>query len=285
MDYANPQALVTTDWLADNLDNPEVGVIDASWFLPTIPRDARAEYELRHIPGAVRFDIDDIRDKDSDLPHMLPDPETFAARVGGLGLGNDMRIVVYDTSGGYSAAARVWWMFRIFGHHDVALLDGGLRRWDKEGRPTEGGLPTPPRRPFEADFTRSLVRGADQLLANLDGHHEQVVDARSAPRFAGLEPEPRPSRKLGHIPGSLNLPFGALMDPDNEFVMRPAADLADILEKAGVDTGRPIVASCGSGVTAAVIAFALFLLGHEAVPVYDGSWVEWGNRDDTPVES
>lgn len=285
MEYANPEALVETDRLAESLGDPGIGVVDASWFLPTVRRDAGAEYQLRHIPGAVRFDIDDIKNSDTDLPHMLPSPEKFAAKVGRLGLGDGMRIVVYDALGGYSAAARVWWMFRVFGHHDVALLNGGLERWLKEGRPTEAGLPAPAERTFTATMNRSLVRSAEELLANLESRYEQVIDARSPQRFAGQEPEPRPSKKFGHIPGSFNVPFPRLMDPDNDSVMLPATEIAAVFEDAGIDIDRPAATTCGSGVTAALVSFGLYLLGHETVPVYDGSWVEWGNRDDTPVET
>ena len=284
MEYTNPYALVETAWLAENLNNPKVGVIDASWHMPGSGRDAGAEYEESHIPGAVRFDIDDICDSDSDLPHMMPSPEKFAAMVGQLGLGDGMRIVVYDSNGGCCAAARVWWMFRVFGHRDVAILNGGTARWIKEGRPTETEVPTPPERAFTANMDRSLVRGAEELLVNLESRYEQVIDARSPQRFDGTAEEPRPCLKRGHIPGSINVPFGLLVDSENDFVMRSASDIAGIFNDAGIVIGKPVSVSCGSGVTAAMVVFGLDLIGHEGAAVYDGSWVEWGNRDDTPVE-
>ena len=280
MDYVNPDALVSTEELAGLLG--DVRVVDATYMLPNMAGSGFDAYEDRHIPGAVFFDIDAIRDDGTDLPHMLPGPEKFSSMVGALGLGGKDRIVVYDSHGGYLAAARVWWMFRAFGHDNVAVLDGGLPAWMKEGRPIDDEVPEPPARRFTASPNPDLVRGVDQMLENLDSNREHVVDARSAPRFAGLEPEPRPAGKLGHIPGSMNMPITDLMDPGNGFVMRPAGDLARAFER--LDPERPVVASCGSGVTAAVIAFGAHLMGLKDVAVYDGSWAEWGNRDDTPVE-
>ena len=247
-------------------------------------RDAAAEFAQCHIPGAVFFDIDAIADRNTDLPHMLPDAATFSREVGCLGIGNGTHVVVYDLHGGCAAAARLWWTLRAFGHERVAVLDGGLPKWQREGRPTETGTPTPEEARFEAKTNPAMVRGADDLLANIASRAFQVIDARSAGRFAGAEPEPRPAKKAGHIPGSVNQPFNALMDP-KAGVVRPADEVAAAFERAGVDRTRPIVTTCGSGVTAAFLSFGLYLIGVENAAVYDGSWAEWGNRDDTPVET
>ena len=284
MEFANPDALASTDWLAGHLAAPDVRVVDATWHLPSANRDARAEYLERHIAGAVYFDIDDICDGETDLPHMLPSPEKFSSRVRKLGLGDGNRIVVYDSNGGFSAAARVWWMFRVFGHGDVAVLDGGLRKWDAEGRPTEDREPVPTPRHFTGLMNHVLVRDLDHVRRNVDSRRHQVVDARTAERFDGSADEPRPTKRRGHVPGSLNLPYAALMDPDNHFAIRPANEIEAAFDAAGADLEKPVVATCGSGVTAAVITLGLYLIGHTDGAVYDGSWAEWGNREDTPVE-
>ena len=283
MSYTNPEALVSTDWLAAHLNAPDVRIVDATWYMPQLEKNARAEYEICHIPGAVYFDIDDIADTDSDLPHMLPSSEKFSSRVRKLGLGDRNRIVVYSTAGGYSAAARVWWMFRVFGHEDVSVLDGGLKKWLAEERPVEDIVPQMRDRHFSARTNHFLVRNVDQLIRNVDTGKEQVIDARAADRFAGTGIEPRPCRKKGHIPGSVNVPFHAFLDTDNHHTFKPAEDIARIIDEAGVDTSRQLVTSCGSGVTAAVLSLGLYLLGHKDVAVYDGSWSEWGDHYDTPV--
>jgi thiosulfate/3-mercaptopyruvate sulfurtransferase len=283
MSYANPDALVSTAWLAEHLAAPDVHVVDASWYLPAMNRDPKAEYAEAHIPGAVYFDIDEIADTDNPLPHMLPSPEKFSSRVRKLGLGDGVRIVVYDGMGLFSAA-RVWWMFRYFGHEDVAVLDGGLPKWQAEGRPVESLSPMPRDRHFTARVNGLLVRDFDQVKANIGSGREQVLDARSAGRYAGSEPEPRAGLRGGRIPGSLNLPFNELVDPETG-TMKPADALRQAYEAAGVDFNRPVITSCGSGVTASALTLGLYLLGHRDVSVYDGSWSEWGGRDDAPIET
>ena len=282
MPYANPKSLVSTAALAEQLGEPNLAIVDATYFLPAQGRNARAEYEQKHIPGAVFFDIDAIADKANPLPHMLPDPATFAAAVGALGIGNDSRVIVYDAHGMMSAA-RAWWSFRVFGHDDVAVLDGGLPKWVAEGRPVESGVVRPAVRSFSARFDPSQVRDKAAIRANIRDRREQVVDARAAGRFSGREPEVWPGRRPGHIPGSLNVPFTDLLDPQSKTFL-PAEAIAERFRAAGTDLARPVVTSCGSGVTAAVLAFALHLIGHRPVALYDGSWAEWGLPGDTPVE-
>ena len=283
MSYANPDALVSTEWLAEHLSAPDVHVVDASWYLPAMNRDPKAEYGEAHIPGAVYFDIDEIADTNNPLPHMLPSPEKFSSRVRKLGLGDGVRIVIYDGMGLFSAA-RVWWMFRYFGHDDVAVLDGGLPKWRAEGRPLESLDPMPRDRHFTARVNGLLLREFDQVKANVGSSREQVLDARSAGRFTGAEPEPRAGLKSGRIPGSLNLPFNELVDA-NTGTMKPADALRQAYEAAGIDFNRPVITSCGSGVTASALTLGLYLLGHRDVSVYDGSWSEWGGREDAPIET
>jgi thiosulfate/3-mercaptopyruvate sulfurtransferase len=273
--------VVTTEWLSKHLGEPDLRIVDGTWHMPQLGRDARAEFAATHLPGAVFFDIDAIADRGTTLPHMLPSPEEFGAAVGALGIGSGDRVVVYDVRGVVSAA-RVWWTFRAFGHDAVAVLDGGLKKWRAEGRPVESGLPSPARRTFTARRRAELVRDLDAMRANLGSRSAQVLDARSAGRFAGTEPEPRAGLRGGHIPGSLNLPYETLYRPDG--TLKPPDELAAAVHTAGVDLGRPIVTTCGSGVTASVLALALHLLGRRDVAVYDGSWSEWGGRADTPVD-
>ncbi|MTJ81423.1 MAG: sulfurtransferase [Telmatospirillum sp.] len=275
-------ALVSTAWLEAHLSAPDVRVVDASWFFPTSGRDGRAEFDREHIPGAVHFDINAIADTGSPLPHMVPDAGTFSARVGELGLGDGHRIVTYDRAGAMGAS-RVWWMFRLFGHEDVSVLDGGLVKWLREGRPVTD-MPTPPRpRVFTPFPNAGLIRDKSAMQANLDRRDWQVVDARSALRFKGQGAEPWPHVKVGHIPGSHNMPWEDLIDPATN-TLRSADAIRDRARAAGLDLGAPIVASCGSGVSACVLALALFVAGNPAVAVYDGSWAEWGLADDTPAE-
>lgn len=279
--YANPDALVSTEWLAKHLDAPDVRVVDASFYLAPENRDPRREYRDAHIPGAVFFDIDEICDTDSDLPHMMPSPEKFSSRVRRLGLGDGNRIVVYD-GWGIRSAPRVWWMFRAFGHGDVAVLDGGLPKWRAEGRPLSDIPPVPRERHFTARLNTTMVRQYGQMLRNIEGKREQVLDARSAGRFKGAAPEPRPGLKGGHIPGSLSLPYTDLLDEDSR-TMLPADELQAVIDDAGFAAGQPVITTCGSGVTATVITLALHLLGHRELSVYDGSWTEWATRDGSPI--
>jgi thiosulfate/3-mercaptopyruvate sulfurtransferase len=281
--YAHPEALVSTEWLARHLQAPDLRVVDATWHMPGQGRNARAEYEARHIPGAVFFDIDEIADEASKLPHMLPSPEKFSARMRKLGLGDGNRIVVYDAHGMMSAA-RVWWSFRVMGNKDVAVLDGGLPKWLAEGRPVEDTPPPPRERHFSARLNHTLVKDKSAVARNLKNRRFQLLDARSAGRFQGTEAEPWPGRRSGHVPGSRNLPYTELLDPTHKTFL-PADALAAKFETAGVDLKKPVVTSCGSGVTAAILALGLHLIGHEDVAVYDGSWAEWGLPGDTPVET
>jgi thiosulfate/3-mercaptopyruvate sulfurtransferase len=251
--------------------------------MPQTGKTGRAQYEAAHIPGAVFFDVDEIADTNSALPHMLPSPEKFSSRVRRLGLGSGNRIIVYDAEGMASAATRVWWMFRYFGHKDISVLDGGLFKWKREGRPVDDMPPIPRERHFMPRVDTTLLRDLSQITANLRSGREQVADARSAGRFAGTEPEPRPSVRTGHIPGSRSLPWTELVDPESR-TMLPADKLRRRFADAGLDLGKGIVSSCGSGVTACMIAFGLHLIGHQDFSVYDGSWAEWGNHPDTPVE-
>jgi len=282
MPYANPDALVSTEWLAAHLSAPDLRVIDATWYHPRTGKKARPDYDAGHIPGAVYFDIDDIADTSRSLPHMLPDATKFASRVRHLGRGNGNRMVVYDRAGGGAAAARVWWTFHVFGHTDIALLDGGWAKWVAEGRPVEDMPPTPRERHFAARVNQTLVRDKAQMLANLATDKEQVIDARPRDRFAGKADEPWPHIKVGHIPGSFNLPWGDLLDPKAQTFL-PAETLAARFASAGLDPAKPVIASCGSGVTASVLAFGLHLVGWRDVAVYDGSWAEWGLHTELPA--
>lgn len=272
--------LVTTAWLADHLGDADLRIVDASWFLPAEGRNGRAEYAERHIPGAVFFDIDAIADLSTDLPHMLPTPEAFADAVGALGLSRDGVIVAYD-SWGVRAAARVWWALRVMGFDNVRVLDGGLKVWLAEGQAVEAGVISAPRVQVEPMFRPELVRDVETVKALLASGEAQLLDARGAARFRGEAPEPRAGLRGGHMPGALNTPFDSLIEPDGR--MKSAEETQDIFEASGLNLTKPIVTTCGSGVTASVLALGLARLGRWDVPVYDGSWTEWGGRTDTPV--
>jgi thiosulfate/3-mercaptopyruvate sulfurtransferase len=283
MPYADPDALVSTEFLAAHLDDPAIRIVDGSFKMPGVTPTAAEDYAKQHIPGAIFFDINAVADHTNTLPHMLPRPEQFAADMERLGIGDDQRVIVYDSTG-LMSAARVWWMLRVFGHNKVAVLDGGLPKWLAEGRPVDAKIPSPSPRRFSASFNGELVRSKAQIRANLASKGEQVLDARAAPRFTGSVAESWPGRRSGRIPGSFNLPYDKVTDAKTKTVL-PAEKLKALFAASGIDLARPVVTSCGSGVTACALAFGLHLLGHPAVAVYDGSWAEWGMPGDTPVET
>lgn len=272
---------VSPAWLAERLDAPDIRVVDATWFMPNDARDAKALYAERRIPGAIFFDIDEISDTDSPLPHMLPAPEKFASRMKKRGIGDGTRVVVYDNHGIFSAA-RVWWTFRVMGHEDVVVLDGGLPAWERAGFEIETG---PPTQRMERHFTprvrSDLVRSLNDVRRTIEDKRVPVLDARPAPRFRGDVAEPRAGLKSGHMPGALSVPSGSLTNEDGS--LKSSADLQAIFDKVGADVSHGAVCTCGSGITAAIIALALARLGHWDAAVYDGSWAEWGSRNDTPV--
>ena len=276
------EALVSTGWLAAHLEDAALRVADATWYLPTDGRGGRATYEAGHIPGAAFWDIDAIARPGDPRPHMLPEPEDFARHMERLGIGDDTLVVVYDALGLFTAA-RPWWMLRHFGHDRVAVLDGGLPKWRAEGRPVTTAAPRVRAASFTARPRPAMVRDMAAMLANLETGEEQVLDARGAGRFTGAEPEPRPGCRSGHIPGSANLPYDRLVDPEAKTVL-PADALRARFAAAGIDLAKPVAATCGSGVTACILGLGLHLLGKDDVAVYDGSWSEWGMSAETSVE-
>jgi thiosulfate/3-mercaptopyruvate sulfurtransferase len=275
--------LVTTDWLANELGTPDLIVFDATKYLPNEDKDGHTEFLRAHIPGARYFDIDVVADPDTDLPHMVPTPGRFARLMGALGVANDSRVVFYDQKG-LASAARGWWLMGLFGHDNAAVLDGGFPKWQRESRAVEAGEPaTPPHATFRPDFRATRLRGVGDVLGNVGTQTELVLDARAAGRFTGEVPEPRAGMRSGHIPGSASLPYTDLLNADGTFLSAPA--VRQRLEKAGVDGTRPVVTSCGSGVTACILTLGLRVAGLPEGAVYDGSWTEWGGRSDTPVEN
>jgi thiosulfate/3-mercaptopyruvate sulfurtransferase len=275
--------LVTTDWLAAELGKPDLIVFDATKYLPNEPKDGVAEFRRAHIPGARYFDIDQIADQDTDLPHMVPTPGRFAKLMGELGVANTSRIVFYDQKG-LASAARGWWLMGLFGHDAAVVLDGGLPKWQRENRPVEAGDPSAPSPTiYRPDYRAARLRGVGDVLDNVESRGELVLDARAAGRFTGETPEPRAGMRSGHIPGSASLPYTDLLNADGTF--RSPEAIRVRFAQAGVTADRPVVTSCGSGVTACILTLGLRLAGLPEGAVYDGSWTEWGGRSDTPVEN
>jgi thiosulfate/3-mercaptopyruvate sulfurtransferase len=273
----NNDPLVSTEWLAEHLKDANLKLLDATFKLPGILPLPKDDYLAAHIPGAVYFDVDAVSDHSNPLPHMFPSAEQFGRDVGGLGISNGDTVVIYD-AGSWVAAPRAWWMFLSYGHRDVRILNGGLKKWRAEGRPVESGEVKAKPAIFKASYDARRVRSIEQMVANVASRAEQVIDARAADRFEGRAAEPRPGIRSGHIPGSLNLPYNNLFDAATG-TMKPLDDLKKAFAGAGVDTARPIVTSCGSGVSAAVLTLALYRLGVENTALYDGSWSEWGKAD------
>ncbi|MFM7084595.1 MAG: 3-mercaptopyruvate sulfurtransferase [Hyphomicrobium sp.] len=276
--------LVETDWLENHIHSPGLIILDGSWHLPDSGRNAKQEYLEEHIPNTIFFDIDDIIDETSPLPHMLPSQVKFASRMKKMGIGDGMRIIIYDTLGLFSAA-RVWWTFRVMGHKDVAVLNGGLRKWKAEGRPLEDGLPLKrTARHFTPLKDNDLVRDIEDMKRYVSKGGMQIVDARPSGRFLGRDPEPRPGLKMGHIPGSRNVPSSTILNTDG--TLKSNDELQKIFLNVGIDPSKPVVTTCGSGITAAMLSFALALVGQTNAAVYDGSWAEWGLKDKgLPIET
>ena len=274
-----PSALVSTEWLSAHLGEGDIRILDCTWHHPSTNLDGRNQYRGRHLPGSVHFDIDHIADTSSDLPHMLPSAADFAKKIGLLGVGDNDRIIVYDRLFGGSAAARAWWMFRVFGYDNVALLDGGFGKWTAEKLPTEMSPVRPEPNKFNATFRPGLVRCVEQMKANVASESEQVVDARGPGKFDGSQPDVFPFKKLGHLPNAVNVPWADLLHPERGTFLDPEAIKARF-QAAGVDLSKPIVTTCASGITSCMVALALYLLGRSEVPVYDGAWAEWERLED-----
>ena len=275
------KTLVSTNWLAQHLSDPDLRVLDASWYLPAAGRNAKAEYAAGHIPGARFFDIDEIADQRSNLPHMAPPPEKFVTRLRAMGVGDGHQVVVYDGAGLFSAA-RVWWLFRLMGKTDIAVLDGGYPKWRAEGREIEDMAPVLRDRHMTVSRQNHLVKDVTQVAHAAKLGEAEIIDARPAARFKGEAPEPRAGLRGGHIPGSRNVPFTTMLNGDG--TMKPVPELRTVFAAAGVDLARPAITTCGSGVSAAVLSLALERIGHRNHALYDGSWAEWGMYDDLAVE-
>ncbi len=280
MPESDPQLLVSTQWLADHMSAPDLRILDASWYLPGDGRDPRVEYDQAHIPGARFFDIDEISDSRSELPHMAPPVEKFVSRMRAMGIGDGHRVVIYDGAGIFSAA-RVWWLFRLMGKTDVAVLDGGLPKWQAEGRPTEDIAPVLRDRHFTAHRNAGLVKDVTQVAAAVKLQDAEILDARAPGRFSGNEPEVRPGLRSGHMPGAKNVHYRTLLN--NDMTMKSPDKLKAVFKAAGVDLNRPAITTCGSGVTAAIISLALERIGHRKHALYDGSWTEWGAYPDLAI--
>jgi thiosulfate/3-mercaptopyruvate sulfurtransferase len=273
--------IVSTEWLEAHLGSPDICIIDASWHMPATKREAKKEFAEGHIPGAQFFDIDDLSDTASALPHMLPSPEKFSSRMRKMGIGDGKRVIAYDAAGLFSAA-RAWWMFKVFGHNDVAVLDGGLPKWKAEGRPLEDGPALKPQeRHFTARVRSMMVRDMKDVAAALKTGSAQVADARSGPRFRGEEAEPRPHVRAGHMPGAKNVHYASLLKPDG--TLKSPDEIKAVFQTAGIDLSKPVITSCGSGITAAILSLGLTLTGARDHALYDGSWTEWGGDADNPV--
>ena len=278
----DPKTLVSTKWLADHLSDPDLRTIDASWYLPAMERDGRAEYETGHIPGARFFDIDEISDHRSELPHMVPPVEKFISRMRAMGVGDGHQVVIYDGAGVFSAA-RVWWLFRLMGKTDVAVLDGGFPKWRSERRAVEDTPPTRRDRHITVSVQNQFVKDVTQVAAASKLGNFEIIDARPPARFKGQAPEPREGLRLGHIPGSKSVFYQDVLNEDG--TLKAEADLKAVFETAGVDLSMSMITSCGSGVTAAILNLALERIGHRNHALYDGSWAEWGMYDDLKVET